>query len=168
MSNYSRKTLNKMNINATVGSYNILSVPYTGSDFIDQGRAITRDATTKKARFATSSDTQTLLNWSPSDMTTVKDWQTNVFDDNAPVQPLEAGGLAGVVGNNVPVHIKTSEFDTAGAYAIGNYICISPTTPGQLIGVAPGSISGKISFGQIYNVEGGRVFFYYNSIGVSH
>ena len=166
---YSRQMFEKMNVDALPGSYNKVTLPYVSNTLLDMGRFIKEDAN-GAAVLAVAGDLWAYLNTIPSNFVTVGDHQGDPYDPTAISAPLEAGGLSGLVGNGIKVHIAITEWDTTTVGSTtpvaGAYVCVGAN--GKPMAVAAASISGKVDFGVITEVNSGRVIFIFKSLGTKH
>ena len=168
-----RKTTSLVHLNTKIEAINIEHLDY-GGDAITEGKLIAEDATTKKARVATAGavgtgDIFVLVNWLDTAHGSVKDAQTDPFDETAPTITEGTGGLAGIFGNGVPLGIHTKHWDDIGTYApaVGKVVIIGDSgLPRALPISGGGAIANNVPyFGSIYRVRENIVWFFFESNG---
>lgn len=172
-----RKSEGVLSINAKLSRYDIMKLNYRGSALIGEGRLVVSDAATGRARAAVPADMFAYMNFLASSATSVSDYQADYFDPSSPVQPLEAGGLAGINGSSIELGLETSEwFNYAGDPPTpGKYVVAADPLHGAYTAADAGKVHalaapgvGVSSYGVITRVSGNVAFFLFSSIGLKH
>ena len=152
-------------INSKVGAYNLKKLEYRDpSTEIGEGRPIAKDSTSKKGRLADNTDNVVYINFYSTERMTSRDYQKDPITDDTEIA-LSAGGLSGVEGSSIEVGIPVSLWDTGRTPTIGDYVCVHASS-GKFESVIPGSITGRITFGRITDIDGAnRAIFEYSTLG---
>ena len=160
MADERRKTTSVVRLNSKPTAYNIEHIADGGVD-IAEGRFFVE--TSGVAALAGTSDLFVWLNWLDTDAGSVRDSVTNVFDGTSPTINLDAGGLAGIIGNGVPIGLETGEWDLAGTPAVGHLVTVG--TGGAPANIAIGAIAANTPyFGVIYRISEGVIWFLFESV----
>jgi len=163
-----RKTESIVTVNAKFTAFDLKHLRYRDATVVvEEGRFVTEDGTTGFGRLAINTDMVAYVNFLVSSAPSVLDEQTDPFDSTAPVQALEAGGLAGIQGAAIELGIPLDRWYNAGVSvpAVGKHVTLQATTPGMPEAIAGGSMSGLISFGVITRIVGNTVMFLFSALG---
>lgn len=161
MADERRKTTSVVRLNSKPTAYNLEHIADGGVD-IAEGRFFVE--TSGVAALASATSLFVWLNWLDTDAGSVRDSVTNVFDTSSPTIELDAGGLAGIIGNGVPIGLATSEWDVSGTPAVGDLVVVG--TGGKPKNVALASIAANTPyFGTIYRISEGVIWFLFESVG---
>jgi hypothetical protein len=168
-----RKSESIVSVNAKLTAFDLKHLRYRdASVVVEEGRFVIEDGTTGFGRLAIGTDGVAYVNFLVSSAPSVLDEQTDPFDPSAPVQALEAGGLAGICGAGIELGIPMNRwFDTTtNPPAVGKHVCLESSAgyEGMPEAIATGALSGRISFGVITRIVGQQVMFLFNAVGVRY
>ena len=158
-------------VNAKWTAFDLKHLRYRdGTTVVNEGRLVTEDGTTGFGRLAVDTDGVAYVNFLVSSAPSVLDSQTDPFDPSAPVQTLEAGGLAGIQGGGIELGVPLDRWYDSGTAvpAVGKHLCLHASGVGMPWAVATGSLSGKISFGVITRIVGDTIMFLFNAVGTRY
>jgi hypothetical protein len=168
-----RRTTSLVHLNTKIEALNIEHIDYGAVD-IEEGRLVVEDATTQKAAIAAAGllgagSMYVLINWLDTTAGTSKDEQKDAFDETAPTIRQGTGGLAGLIGNGVPIGIHQKYWDINVNYnpAVGQVMAVGASGKPKNFTV---SGANKIEqdrpfFGTIYRLRDGIVWFNFESNG---
>jgi len=160
MADERRKTTSVVRLNSKPTAYNLEHIADGGVD-IAEGRLFVE--TNGVAALAGTGSMFVWLNWLDTDAGSVRDSVSNVFDASSPSIQLDAGGLAGIIGNGLPIGLQTSEWVVAGTPAVGDLVTVG--TGGKPANIAFGSIAeGTPYFGVIYRISEDVIWFLFESV----
>lgn len=161
MADERRKTTSVVRLNSKPTAYNIEKIADGGVD-IAEGRLLVE--TNGVAALATAAAMFVWLNWLDTEAGSVRDSVSNVFDKSSPTINLDAGGLAGIIGNGIPIGLETGEWDINGTPAVGDLVIVGAGA--QPRNVAFGAIpAGTPYFGTIYRISEDVLWFLFESVG---
>jgi len=168
-----RKSESIVSVNAKLTAFDLRHLRYRdATTVIEEGRFVIDDGTTGFGRLAINTDGVAYINFLVSSAPSVLDEQTDPFDPSAPVQALEAGGLAGIQGSGIELGIPLDRWYNAAVSvpAVGKHVTLNTLAlgAGKPEAIATGSLTGLISFGVITRIVGDTVFFLFNSIGTRY
>lgn len=172
-----RKSEGVLTVNAKLSRYDLMALNYRGTTLLGEGRLVIPDAATGRARAVLPADMFAYMNFLASSVPSVSDYQSDYFDQSAPVQPLEAGGLSGINGASLELALEMAEWFkyATDVPAPGKYVVAAdPLDPAYVAAdagkvwalAAPGA--GTFSFGRITRLKGNTVFFLFTAIGHPH
>jgi hypothetical protein len=160
MANESRKTTSVVRLNAKPTAYNLEHIADGGVN-IAEGRLFVE--TNGVAALAGAASQFVWLNWLDTEAGSVRDSVTNVFDQSSPTINLDAGGLAGIIGNGIPIGLHTSEWDINGTPAVGDLVIVGAT--GKPKNVTFGAIAATLPyFGVVYRISEDVIWFLFESV----
>jgi len=160
MADERRKTTSVVRLNSKPSAYNIEKIADGGVN-IAEGRLFVE--TSGVAALAGATDMFVWLNWLDTDAGSVRDSVSNVFDKSSPTINLDAGGLAGIIGNGVPIGLEVAEWDVNGTPAKGDLVIVG--TGGKPKNVPFASIVANTPyFGVIYRISEGVLWFLFESV----
>lgn len=167
-----RKTTSLVHFNTKLEAANLMAIEY-GAAEIEEGRFIAVDATTLKARKAnagaydaapTPGDTMVFLNFLDSTHGSVKDTDSNPFDESAPTIKQGSGGFSGIVGSGLPIGIHRKYWDSGATPAMNDAVIIG--TDGKPLSCGFAAMAAKVPyFGVIYKINDDIVWFQFESVG---
>lgn len=166
-----RKSEAIVSVNAKWTAFDMRHLRYRdATTVVEEGRFVVEDGTTGFGRLALNTDGVAYVNFLVSSATSVLDEQTDPFDPSAPVQALEAGGLAGIQGAGIELGVPLSRWYNAGVSVpvVGKHVCLNAAGVGKPEAIATGALAGRISFGVITRIVGQQVFFLFNSVGMRY
>lgn len=160
MADERRKTTSVVRLNSKPTAYNIEKIADGGVD-IAEGRLFVE--TNGVAALAQATDLFVWLNWLDTDAGSVRDSVTNVFDKTSPTIKLDAGGLAGIIGNGVPIGLEVGEWEVAGTPAVGDLVIVGTggKPKNQPFATIP---QGTPYFGTIYRISEDVYWFLFESV----
>ena len=168
---YSTSTL--VRLNAKIESVNFIKLPSPadGSNIPD-GRFIVFNAS-GNATTANTSSRVAFLNFSPGGRSDTTDIQNDPLAEYTANIGIDTGGLSGIIGSNTMIGLpKSSWSEPAASFAIGQIVeSDADGKPKAVTAIALNTGSTPItsnnltlSFGTIVKVEGGIVWFIFNSV----
>lgn len=168
---YSTSTL--VRLNAKIESVNFIKLPSPadGSNIPD-GRFIVFNALGNAAT-ASESSRVAFLNFSPGGRSDTTDIQGDPLAEYTANVAIDTGGLSGIIGNGTMIGLpKSSWSDPAASFAIGQLVesdSVGKPKAVSATAVNTGSTAlttGNVtlSFGTIVKIEGGIVWFIFNSV----
>ena len=161
MADERRKTTSVVRLNSKPTAYNIEKIADGGVD-IAEGRLLVE--TNGVAALAGASDLFVWLNWLDTEAGSVRDSVGNVFDKSSPTINLDAGGLAGIIGNGIPIGLETSEWDINGTPVVGDLVIVG--TGAKPKNETFAAIGAAVpSFGVIYRISEDVLWFLFESVG---
>lgn len=168
-----RRTTSLVHLNTKIEAINIEHLDYGDAD-IAEGRFIAEDNTSEKAREAVAGavgtgDMYVLMNFLDTTAGTSKDEQKDAFDETAPTITQGTGGLAGVIGNGVPIGIHKKYWDINVNYNPARNQVVAVGTDGKPKNYTT-SGANKIPqdvpfFGTIYRLRDDIIWFNFESNG---
>lgn len=160
MADEKRKTTSVVRLNSKPTAYNLEHIADGGVN-IPEGRFFKEASGV--AALAVAADHFVWLNWLDTGAGSVRDSARNIFDRTSPTINMDAGGLAGIIGNGVPIGLERTEWDLAGTPLVGDLVIVGATgkPKNQPFATIPNNTP---YFGVIYRISEDVIWFLFESV----